>query len=69
MADYTVLPIGTTDAGEIAVCVHCGRNGLVEVTNGMTFYVHKTGEGMKGEDVPLIGWDQCPVPLEIPTSY
>lgn len=69
MADYTVLPIGPTDAGEIAVCVHCGRNGLVEVTNGMTFYVHATGAHFKPEGIPMFGWDQCPRPLPIPTNY
>ncbi len=55
MADYTALEVGTTGTEEIAKCPYCGKNGLVEVNNGMTFYLHTKGEGMKKIASLLVG--------------
>ena len=66
MADYTALEVGTTGTEEIAKCPYCGKNGLVEVNNGMTFYLHTKGEGMTKGDIPVTAWDMCPKPLSRP---
>jgi hypothetical protein len=56
--DYTYLPLGTKiDSGEIQVCPHCAKHGLLEVVNGNRWFTHSQSI----EAVTLrIQWTMCP---------
>jgi hypothetical protein len=63
MTDYTKMSVGTLDGKEIAVCPHCGRRGLIEVTDGKTWYVHSAGAlatSASPNDPVMTGWEMCP---------
>ncbi len=38
--DYTVLPLGPCEDGEVVVCPFCGKHGLLVEHNGKNFYNH-----------------------------
>ncbi len=62
MDDYTKFPIGQkVDRGEIQICPHCGRRGVAETVNGMTFFTHSQWARINDKEPKYeIGWDMCP---------
>jgi hypothetical protein len=61
MPDYTREAIGTKiGKGEIQICPHCQKPALVEVTNGMRFFIHSATSTTRANGGARVEYVECP---------
>jgi hypothetical protein len=59
--DYKQMDLGVKiGRGEIKECPHCGRRGLLQVINDITFVTHAEWASIDSEGNIAAGSDECP---------